>query len=261
MTPLTLEQFLSLAGPRTSAEEAFVASIVRIGPLIPELLAVMDSNARPIKEKKAASCTTAAEVDVFLEGLPWLGKPKHLYRYGDDGLRSDAEQIPVFARMVPHSVWSYLVLRLSQRLGISSWNWKIQQLKERGEGLEPRMIEGRAARSGARFGLWLRKLSPEHRSAWTELAGLIAKVSDERCLNLCTSLVIRGATVMHQSHVVALRTLREAEAPLAMLWDLERWIVSPEYTQVRRSVRTANRVPVPLALGRLPSMVEDRQGR
>jgi hypothetical protein len=44
-------------------------------------------------------------------------------------------------------------------------------------------------------------------------------------------------------------------APITVIWDLEAFILSDGYSEIRRRLGTQNRVPVPNALQRLTTII------
>lgn len=148
------------------------------------------------------------------------------------------------------------MLRLGVRLGCAAWGWSVTFLHQQLEGLVPRLAQGQEARLPGKVGKWLRSLSPEQRKSWYDLITYSGRIREERGVELLGFMLMRLALIMNQNHYQAITSLHTMRAPVSMLRSLENFILSPEYSQIRRKQETNSKVPVPLALLKLPTILK-----
>jgi hypothetical protein len=225
-------------------EKKLCSAVVVVGPLIPELLASIDSTATMLKMETPATDSFESRAERALDALGWLAQQRKIYRFGSEGILSTNIQLPNFLQIMPNNLWSYLYLRVAERLGLNSWSWKISRLFEALDGMLPRFASSKA-QDATKVGKWLRQLRPEVRSAWQDLAHLKNKISDERCSEVLAIFLARLALILHPAHVQALKSLRTMRAPIYLVWSLEQWMLGEVYSDIRRDLNTLSRSQVP----------------
>jgi len=224
---------------------------ITVGPLIPELLAALDPGSKAFKVSMPPSESHEAAIEKALGKINWLAAPKKGYRFSFDGLVSSSLQLPSFIEVLPNNLWSYLYVRLAERLGLNAWSWKLSKLHDQIEELLPR-IASRVSLSqySTKVARWLKNLSSEQRSAWLDLTYLSAKIDDERCQEILAEFLFRLSLIIYPAHVQSLKSLRTMRVPVSMIWAMERWMLSEQYSQIRVEQETASRIPVPVTLRR-----------
>jgi hypothetical protein len=241
----------------SSDEQKFLKALVRIGHQIPNLLQLLDAKIKVIKPTPSKPGSKEFEVDKILNALGWLGNNKRYYQYEDDYF-AHSLPIPSFIHVLPDNTWSMLLVKLSQRLGLTAWSWKLSNLKKYIDGLMPQIASGKLGGSWG-VGRWLKNLTPEGRNAWCDLASIINKFSDEQGYEVISILLTRIAMIINQNHIQALNSLRIMRWSVYNIWQLENWLLSDCYTQVRRKFGTMHSVPVPLSLRRMSTILKDRE--
>jgi hypothetical protein len=204
-----------------------------------------------IKISQPPSDSFEASVEKALSNVEWLPNTKKQFRFSFDGILSSSMQLPGFIHILPSNLWSYLYIKIGDRLGLNAWGWQLSKLHSQIEDLLPRI----ASRAGldhysAKVAKWLKQLSSEERSAWLDLASLSQKIDDQRGIEVLADFVARLAVIINPAHVQALKSLRTMRAPLTTIWALERWILSDEYSSVRIALASNSRIPVTQALKR-----------
>lgn len=239
--------------PARAARLAYAS--LHVGPLLPELLSMLDPGASVAKVVAPPSDSVEAKVDKMLGELSWLEPPKRRYRFSFEATLGGTS-VPQFMQVLPANPWSVLVARLAERLGINAWGWRLSRLHDQIVDLIPRLASRQdLRRHSGKVSSWLKKLTPEQRAAWQDLANLSRSLEDDRAADALAMFVCRMATVMLQNHHMALTSLHAMRASAAVIWDLESWIVSEPYSELRQKLGTFNRVPVPNALQRLATIV------
>ncbi|MBC7659739.1 MAG: hypothetical protein H7249_08525 [Chitinophagaceae bacterium] len=212
-------------------ERRLIESLVAVGPLVPELLASLNEHLIPIKKGKAL---TKGEIEVqeALDALPWLVPARKQFSANPSGLWQTK---PVFFSNLTDSKWSTLFVGIAQRLGITAWDWQLSLLNQQIETLIPKMSRTTAeSAGGGKIGRWLRSLNPHQRKAWYELAQMAKRFDDLKAQEVLGRFLAILTTSLHQDHGSALQNLERMRAPLRLRWDLENWIVSDAYTDIRK---------------------------
>jgi hypothetical protein len=228
---------------------------LQVGWALPELLYLLDKGATVARGNAPAEDSIESKVDTALARLDWLGAPRKRYRFSFEAAPLGS-MMPQFIQVLPSNAWSVVVARFGERLGVNAWGWKLSRLNQQIEGLIPRIASRQdLKRRSGKVADWLKALSPEQRAAWQDLALLSRSLEDDRGAFALAAFVCRLATLIYQNHYMALQSLQTMRAPVEVIWDLERFLLSEAYTEMRKKLGTANRVPVPNALQRLSSIV------
>lgn len=215
-------------------ERRLVEAITSVGPLIPELLASLNPHLVPQKRTKPVT-RTETEVQDALGQMEWLAEPKKHFSSGPGGLWQTK---PPFFSNLTDGKWSVLYVGLSQRLGLNAWDWQLSLLNQQIETLIPKMTRTSDTLQAGKVGRWLRTLSPAQRKSWYELAQISKRIEDEKAQEVLGRFVALLTTSIYEDHIGALSTLERVRAPLRLRWDLEAWIVSDSYGEIRKSLGT-----------------------
>lgn len=226
-----------------------------VGWALPDLLAIMDEGARTQRRPATAPDSVERRVDEALAAISWLGAPRRRYRFSFEASPLGTG-VPNFVQVLPSNAWSVLMARLSERLGINAWGWKLSRLHQQIEGLIPRIASRQdLRRHSGKVADWLKMLTPEQRSAWQDMALLSRTIEDDRGVFTIAAFICRFATMIYSNHFMALQSLQTMRAPIEIIWDLEHFILSEAYGKLRQESGLASRVPVPNALQRLTSIL------
>lgn len=213
-------------------ERKLVEGLMVVGPLIPELLASLHPQLTPVKKPKTLT-EVEDEIQAALEKINWMPKPKKIYSPNPSGMWMPK---PPFLASLLDSKWSLLFVSLAQRLGITAWDWQLSLLHHQIESIIPRMMRGAETPAQGKVGRWLRSLTPAQRKAWYELAQQSRRFDDEEAQGVISRFLARLTTTLLQDHSLGLQGLEKMRAPLRLRWDLEHWIVSDAYGELRRSL-------------------------
>jgi hypothetical protein len=239
-----------------SPEEQRVAkALLKVGPYIPELMHVMDGSVRPVKIKAAKSGSRDAEVDKLLASLKWLPLMKKQYIAENQTYAADNMVAPSVLHLLPDNTWSMLIVRLGQRLGVTAWGLRFSSLRRYFDAFMPKIATAKASYPKP-LSRWLKTITPEARAAWGDLAAFGSRITDERGFELIGTLIARIAVMIHQNHFQALSSLRVMRWPVCHIWGLEKWILSDSYSSLRKRMGTMSRVPVPLALRQMTTILK-----
>lgn len=243
-------------GGWSKSQEKLAKCILLIGPFLPELLATFDSKSSSVRVAAAPHDSVEAQIDQSLSQLEWLPIQRRRYVLSYEHAGEDGD-MPAFAQVMPANPWSMLILRLSQRLGLNVWRWRLSFLAEQIVDVIPRLATNRAlGRHSSKVGKWLRSLTPEQRTAWHDLSTICRSLSDEEALLGLGKLICRIAILMMANHSQALASLVAMRAPVAIIWDLEQFILSSFYSEYRQINGICHKVPVPNSLLALSNVVE-----
>jgi hypothetical protein len=226
-----------------------ITGCLSVGPRLPELFAIKYPNVRAVNPFMASLKNPDTELDKALDKIPWMPARERGYVFSYELDSAPGSHLPAFIHVLPQNVWSQLVLRICDRMGMHVWSWKISMLQKVITELVQRgsPVSG-LQRQTSKVARWMRDLTPEQRSSWQEIAGLARVMDDAEAQIGIAKFVCRMATVICQSHFEALTSLQQMRAPVAVTWDLESWILSNEYTKIRQAMGTISRVPVPASL-------------
>lgn len=242
-----------LKGFNSRASRLAYASL-HIGQVLPELLAILDPGVATMRISAPPADSVEAQVDKALMAVPWLKASKRRFRFSFEGGTSGTS-LPAFMQVLPANPWSILVARLADRLGVNAWAWKLSYLHAQVIDLIPRLASRQdLRRHSGKVAKWLKDLSPEQRAAWQDLALLSRAMEDDKAQEALACFLCRLATVVYQNHYMALTSLQAMRAPASVIWDLENFLLSESYTDIRLKLQSQNRVLVPNALQRLTSI-------
>lgn len=235
------------------SERRLAEALLQVGPRVPELLGIMKNQATAFKPIAYPKYTSRYRLDQFLNKLGWLAQPKT-----QELLISSVvhPEVQCFTRVMPSNDWSQLLALVIERLGVQTWGWNLADLASEIDHCISRYSSRLAHKKGdSKVEKWIRKLSPEQRSAFYSLRNLARELDPERVRTILTQLICRLTTVMYQDHYQALKSLQVMRVPLAVIWKFETWLLSNEYTNARRSLATNIALPVTTSLRSLKSIV------
>ena len=241
--PCSLQTAIDIIPTKNVLEHKFLVALVKVGGAIPQLLHSFGMLAKPSILKSASDLNGYRSTLESMDSVLWLKPLKSLSSENGDPFRS----LP-FAQSLPINSWTIVWSQLIDRIGISSWNWSPGWLKEKINDLVPRFTHQTDRRYMSKMSRWLRSLHPNQKSAWYEFVNSIRQLADERCLDLLIRFTSRLSLVMYQNNLEALVSLQEMRIDLEYLRSLEGWIISQQYSQLRRKLGFESRVPVPLSL-------------
>lgn len=213
-------------------ERKLIESLLTVGPLVPDLLAGLHQHLVPLKKSKDQS-VAEEQAESALDKASWLLTPKKMFSPNPSGLWQPK---PIFFSNLIDSKWSMIFVGLAQRLGVTAWEWQLSLLNQQIENLVPKMTRGVEETATGKVGRWLRSLSPQQRKAWYEFAQMPKRFEDDKAQDVISRFLVRVATCMHQDHLQILKNLEKMRAPLRMRWDLENWIVSETYGEIRKAL-------------------------
>lgn len=235
-------------------ERRLIEAIVSVGPLVPELLAGLNESLVPLKKSKPLT-KTESSVQEALDNMTWLVPARKKFSANPNGLWATK---PVFFSNLVDSKWSVIFGSLAQRFGIAAWDWQLSLLNQQIETLVPRMSRTSESVAAGKVGRWLRALTPGQRKAWYELAQMSKRFDDLRAQEILGRFLVMVATSMLQDHLGALQNLERMRAPLRLRWDLENWISSDAYGEIRKSLGSHAVGHFPDEVYRMAALVRDQ---
>lgn len=230
-------------------ERKLVQSLLQVGPQIPELLSLLDTSTKTSKLRQYRPDSIEAKSLQFLDSLTWLPIPKKNYQFSLDGIGSSSENTPFFLNSMPNNQWSFIFQQLANRLGITSWNWKLSRLHAQIEDIIPRLVNRQdLLKSSTKISKWMRSLSPEQRSAWHDIAKLSAALDDKTAAYAIYRFLVRATTLICVNHLEALKSLYAMKIPVFIIWDYETWLLTSSYSGYRTALGLNSKVSVPRSL-------------
>jgi hypothetical protein len=215
---------------------------------------MLDQGASVTKAAAAPHDSLEARIDSGIAKLEWLPVPKRRYRFSFESALGGTP-LPSFMQVLPSNAWSLVVARVAERLGINAWGWRLSRLHSQIADLIPRLASRQdLRRQSAKVASWLKELTPEQRTAWQDLASLGRALDDQTAVASLAAFVCRVATIICPNHHMALTSLQAMRAPVAIMWDLETWLLGDGYSQLRVEMGTSTRVPVPNSLIKLTTI-------
>lgn len=224
-------------------EQKFLRAFTEIALLIPTLFARLDRRVKIFRRRRPRQQDDQrAQIDRHLDDIPWLNSSRKIYYFSYDSLLARNQQMPSFIRKIPDTVWGLLLTRIVERLSLNLWSWQLSLLIKMIDKAIPKFVT--RSRLTLKAYSWLNSLSPEHRHAWNTFVSLARKISDNRAETLFGALACRLATCTYQNHYQALLSLQLMGAPLPFVWELEKFILADQYSDLRQQLATAHRVAV-----------------
>jgi hypothetical protein len=229
-------------------------AVLEVGPLLPELLAMLDPNVRTSRPVAPVAGSSEAAVERALNGMGWVPANRKHYHFG---FQNRDANVPGFVQILPANQWSCLVGKISERLGINAWGWSLSHLSSQISDLIPRLASRQdLKRQSGKIAKWLRSLSPEQRAAWQDMAQLSRVIDDQTAKEILGIFVCQLATMVMQNNYLALTSLHAMRAPVSVIWRFEAWLLSETYSKSRQKMGTQARVLVPNSLQKIISIVE-----
>ena len=237
-----------LVGFRTD-EVRLIWACVKLGVQVPILLAQIDKMIQINKFSFSHfRMKESNKINQALESIKWFSTPKRDYSFiGQPGNKGFVT--PAFGEIVLPNPWNHLVATICHRMGMASWKWRLSNISKSIKDLKPKPSQGWqpfAKEHG--LGKWVKTLEPEQKSAWQELSHISQKLNDEQGFRALSCFVVRLATLIYQSHHLALYSLKKMRAPIYLIWDLEAWILSPAYSQLREEYQWEHEIKIPPSL-------------
>lgn len=234
-------------------EQKFLAAFFNIAAMIPALFARLDPRARRYRRPKGRGNDPRQQINTFLNAIPQLAPSAHSYYFSSDGMLARNQQIPLFIRNMPDTVWSMLFAHLAERLSLNLWSWQLSVLMSLVEKVLPRFItRSKITTRGLR---WLRHLNPQQRHAWNTFVATAVRISDPRAEELLGTYLCRLTTCIYQNHYQALLSLQLMSAPLPYVWGLEKFMVSEQYFHLRKQLGCVHRINAPQSVVKMSNIL------
>ena len=234
-------------------EQKFLTAFFSIAAMIPALFARLDPRARRYRRPARRDDKQRQQIETFLDAIPQLAPSAHSYYFSSDGMLARNQQLPLFIRNMPDTVWSMLFARLAERLSLNLWSWQLSVLMGLIDKVLPRFItRSKITTRGLR---WLRDLRPQQRLAWNMFVATAACISDPRAEELFGTYLCRLTTCMYQNHYQALLSLQLMSAPLSYIWGLEKFILAEQYFHLRQQLGCLHRVNAPQSVVKMSSIL------
>ena len=234
-------------------EQKFLRAFFSIAAMIPALFARLDPQARSYRRQVTRDDEPRQQIDKFLNDIPQLAASARRYYFSSDGMLARNQQLPLFIRNMPDTVWSILFANLAERLSLNLWSWQLSGLMTLVDKVLPRFItRSKITTRGMR---WLRNLNHQQRHAWQTFVATAARISDPRADELLGAFLCRLTTCMYQNHYQALLSLQLMHVPLSYMWSLENFILTDQYFSVRQQLGCVHRVKAPQSVVAMSSIL------
>ena len=237
----------------SASEQKFLCAFFSIAALIPALFARLDPQARSYRRKVTRADEPRQQIDKFLNDIPALAASARRYYFSSDGMLARNQQLPLFIKHMPDSVWSMLFASLAERLSLNLWSWQLSVLMTLVAKVLPRFIT--RSKITTRSLRWLRNLNHQQRHAWHTFVATAARIPDPRAEELLGAFLCRLTTCIYQNHYQALLSLQLMHAPLSYMWNLEKFILADQYFDLRQQLKCVHRVKAPQSVVTMGSIL------
>ena len=230
-------------------EVRLIWTCMKLGEHIPLLLSHRNQEIKIGKKSRNTKDPIKAKISEILETKKLFGK-----LYKDYSISHAKEfqglEIPMFSDIILDNTWCKILQEISHRMGISAWKWQVSVLTQLINTLSPSSKTSWQPfqSENAPIAKWLKILSSEQRSSWYDLSQIINKLDDEQGFRILSCFMTRLSTLIYQNHFQALYSLKKMRAPIYLIWDLENWILSSKYNEMRRDYQWENTFKVPHSL-------------
>lgn len=238
----------------SSEQSKFVWACLKVGGKLPSLLSQISNKVQLGKSLSIRKALEKSDQSAkVLNKIKWL-KESTDFRTNYSG---DAEfnKVPAFSELLPNTPWSHLVSEIAARMAVSSWRWRTQELKSQLQEIRTspkeswKMMETNPINPLTK---WMKTLNHEQRNAWHDLSQLCHRLDNEQGFYALAVFICRLALVIYPDHYGAIQALHEMRAPVFIIWELEKWILSPQYSQIRSINHTAHQADIPNSLRQNP---------
>lgn len=237
-------------------QSRFVWACLKVGAKLPALLNKTEHGSKLAKVFRFKHVfEKSEESDRILDQIRWLQeKPECQLKEGE---LSEHLYIPAFCdtKTLPDNPWSHLIAQIAFRMSPGLWRWRTEELIRMLNDLQPVRRDTWKPVMSAKEGSvekWMRTLDHEQRNAWHDLSQMSCRVSNEDGFFALAVFMCRLATVIYPDHYGALQSLQVMQAPTFMIWELEKWMLSPAYSSIRKSAKTVYPVDIPPSLMQNP---------
>ncbi len=155
------------------------------------------------------------------------------------------------------SAWGSVLICLLENTGVLHWGGSIlyfnAQISSHLSIFSARTVSVSQSPAIAKF---IEKMDIATKTALFGLSDIIHKMTDQDFTIAVLKALSRLATALLPYHEDALNTLAEWRAPAIVRWDLENFILSPEYENFRKSQGTYINLPVPKSMSYIGSIAD-----
>ena len=238
-------------------EVRLIWTCLKLGVNLPILLAHQDSAIHISKNLRTPKESFDIKLTEVLDSNKLFGKQKKEYTIKTQQ-QFEGIEIPMFVEVVLDNSWCRIMARISHRMGVSSWNWQVSNLIQSIRSLKQNNTSTWQPfhREDCPIQKWLKNLDADQRTSWHDLSHTIDKLDDEQGFRVLSCFIVRLTTLIYQNHYQALDSLKKMRAPIFLVWDLESWILSPEYSKMRSQYNWEHVFNVPHSLTLNPILGE-----
>jgi hypothetical protein len=224
-------------------------SLLKAGSVLPEIISQHDETVRVSKVKRPLKGSLEEKIDNSLDQVPWLPPRKKSYHFAHESEKGAGARVPPFAKRIPNNQWSQILVRMIDRFGMDLWHWKLSKLNTFLSKETP--LKGSRSdlrKFSLRSGKAYRSTSVSQRTGLADLKYSAKRLTDTQAAECIAKLLCRLTTLIYQNHLMAIESLQNMRVPLIILRDLEEWILSEEYGEYRDRIGSKLRVPLPISL-------------
>ena len=165
---------------------------------------------------------------------------------------SGIQMVPSIAVPLAHAIvsspWIFAARILAERLSIPAWGWNVNELQTHAKEILPLIGKKHSWRTQIKRAKWLTSMNSQERAAWS---ALVKCTHDDDLGTTSTDLlkfICRLALILYPSHVLALKTLQQIRMPIAIIQDLEWFILSDHWSALREHHKIVIKVSIPSSL-------------
>ena len=239
ITPEDVESALS---EMSAAGKKLIRALCVVGAKVNELAIISQPSSPTSSTMSGSSSTEGAIVGALKNSAAMPKAPRNVLEM--TGIHMIPDAAAPLAQAIITSPWLFSAKLIAERLSISSWGWSIETLQQNAKTVLPLIGRDPTGKSSAKINRWLSSLTSSERASWNDLISCTQDTDIETLSLELVKFVCRLGLILYPSHLNALKTLHQLRSPLAVIRDLEWFVVSDMLGKVRKRHAITARVAI-----------------
>lgn len=152
------------------------------------------------------------------------------------------DHLPKELKQLPRNFWVHFFIRTSQYFGISLFNWDLKKLIP----YKDTIFLGVNFSEEEKFSNEVySKLPLKTKNSLSQLLEDISQISGRAAKEIPLKLAFFYATASYQNHGLALKSVEKMTDSIYYIKEIEKYILSKPYSDLRRFLKTTSHIPTP----------------
>ena len=216
-------------------------ALLKVGYKVCDLIQYVDSSVNSSPYTIPPENSNEAMVLSAVKDLSILKLPQK--KIGSGVNMFPGTSLPFFASSAAGTRWSTLVSIICETLGLTAINNDLRKLEKYTKIVSSAQSSCDAYKYG-KPNKWFKSLTHAEHTAWADLTNIMRRVDLDNARNYLGKFVVRLCIMINPNHYEALISLQNMGVPLAILRDLETFIVSESYSQFRDGKEILSTTPI-----------------